>query len=211
MEFMKYPKINTVYKRDQHGKIINGEYTSKVFKYLANNMWYATEKVDGANIQVRWDCENKTIEFGGREENAEIPDHLMNKLNELFTIEKFSREYPNKSMILFGEGYGNKINKGSKYIGENVNFILFDVYIGKWLALWNVKDIARNLNIDSIPIVMLSTLKDAIDKIKSGGFHSVVADDCDIIAEGYVLKPLSELYFWNGNPVAVKIKVKDFR
>jgi len=211
MEHERYTKINTVYKRDDKGKIIDGEYSLDIFKYLENNLWYVTEKIDGTNIQIRWDAIEKTVEFGGKDENAQIPSTLVNKLIKMFTIEMFNELYPDISMIIYGEGYGVGIQKGGKYIKDDVNFIMFDVTIGGlYLKIANALNISEKLNIQFVPILSPMTLINAINIIREGGFNSLLKVDNEFIAEGFVLRPLVRLFDREGKLIIVKIKVKDF-
>ena len=49
---MEYPKINTLFKRDDKNIIIPSQYTCEEFNYLSNCLWECTEKVDGANTRI---------------------------------------------------------------------------------------------------------------------------------------------------------------
>ena len=58
----EYQKIQSLFKRDKTKKLLIGEYTNDEFKYLENNIWFFTEKVNGTNICVKWD--GSKIRFG---------------------------------------------------------------------------------------------------------------------------------------------------
>lgn len=45
----EYPKIQTVWKRDDRGKIIVGEFATPEIEFLSRCDWEWTEKVDGTN------------------------------------------------------------------------------------------------------------------------------------------------------------------
>ena len=129
-----YEKIETIYARDIEGtkKLIPGEYRNETVKYLKDCEWIWTEKVDGTNIRVYWD--GHSVTFGGRTDKAQIPAALVNRLNELFGGEEnaqmFEQIFGEREAILFGEGYGKKIQAvGSAYKPDGVDFILFDVWI----------------------------------------------------------------------------------
>lgn len=212
-----YHKIQTVFKRDMqnNGKIIVGEYSCEEFKYLANNQWVFTEKVDGTNIRVMWDGEN--ITFGGKTDNASIPIFLLYKLQELFegTAKKklfkeiFTFDDDEKvEVCLYGEGYGAKIQKGGgNYISDGVNFVLFDVKIGDlFLERENVEDIAKKLGIKIVPIIGTGTLNEMVNMVK-GDFNSQWGD---FIAEGIVAKPRIEFKNRRNDRIITKIKHKDF-
>lgn len=154
----EYEKIETVFERAMDGskKLIPGKFRNKTVEYLKNNRWIFTEKIDGTNIRVHWD--GHKVEFGGRTNNAQIPTPLVNRLNDLFSgsenEEMFEQKFGSKDVILFGEGYGPKINKGHTY-RDSVDFILFDVMIdGVYLERQNVEDIAKSFGIDIVPIII---------------------------------------------------------
>ena len=83
MELIEYHKIETLFERDtKTKKIIEGKYTNETIKYLKDNVWQFTEKIDGTNIRIYWD--GHKVSFYGRTERAQIPSYLANKLFELF-------------------------------------------------------------------------------------------------------------------------------
>lgn len=205
----EYPKIQSIFKRDEKThKFIEEEWALPEFEYLKDNLWEATEKIDGTNIRVNWDAFSREVRFGGRTDNAQVPTLLLAKLQELFPKEKFVREYPEMSMTLYGEGYGAKIQKGGgNYIPGGCDFALFDVFIdGWWLYRENIEDIAHKLGIKCVPIVGHTTLGGAIEYIKQG-IHSQYGD---FLAEGIVLKPSVALTNRKGERIITKLKHKDF-
>lgn len=198
----EYHKINSIFKRDQKtNRFILGKWAQDEFGFLANNIWVFTEKVDGTNIRVEWDGTNRR--FGGRTENAQIPALLIEALEKLFPLEKFKDMPP---CILFGEGYGAKIQSGGNY-RKDQSFVLFDAEINDWILRRNdVEDIATKLSLDIVPIVGEGTIQDAI-KIVSDGFKSTWGD---FIAEGLVICPKVELKDRSGKRIITKIKHRDF-
>lgn|SRR4030042_5116545 len=210
----QYHKIQTVYKRDSAKNIktlLIGEYSEPVFHYLTNNEWVFTEKIDGMNIRVIYDGIN--IIFRGKTDNAQIPNQLVNKLNDMFLskLDLFKDIFHlevsfGETICLYGEGYGVGIQKGGKY-RQNQSFILFDVKIGKWwIERHNVENIASKLSIDIVPIIGRGTLTDMISMAEKG-FKSQWGD---FTAEGIVARPAIELKFRNGHRIITKIKHKDF-
>lgn len=211
MAFEKYPKINSVFKRDQNNNFIEGSYSRDEFDLLKDVKWSATEKIDGTNIRIKWNAFDDELLFGGRTERADIPRPLLEKLESIFAKEKMRELFPHKDegspdVVLFGEGYGNKIQKvGKLYIPDGVDFILFDVKIGKWwLTRENVEDIATYLGIKHVPFAGNMSLSEAIHRCKDG-FSSAFGD---FQAEGYVMK--LDLLDRSGNRIMTKIKYKDF-
>lgn len=211
---MKYHKIQTVYKRDPETKykyLLEGQFATPEFEYLAGNRWIFTEKIDGTNIRVEWYTEAEfgpSIEFKGRTDRAQVPPFLMSRLKILLPAEKLEKEYPDVSMVLYGEGYGAKIQKGGgNYIPDGVDFILFDVKIGNvWLKRADVKDIAEKLQIGIVPIFGGGTLGHAITLTRRG-LQSKIGTQ---IMEGLVMRPEIELNDRMGRRIISKIKYKDF-
>jgi len=205
---MLYHKIKTVFKRDpdnQYKTLLEGDYALSEFEYLAENEWVFTEKIDGTNIRVIWDGERVT--FGGKSGNAQIPAHLGNALQAAFPADILHPVFPDGPAVLYGEGYGAKIQKGGGNYRPDQGFILFDVYCGEmWLERQNVNDIAMKLDIPHVPVVGIGTLQAAVNKVQIG-FDSVYGD---FRAEGLVMRPATELLTRRGHRVITKIKYKDF-
>ena len=214
---IQYHKINTVFKRDPKTNfktLIINNYSLPEFEYLKNNIWTFTEKVDGTNIRIKYSCNEDgytELNYGGKTDNAQIQPTLLDKLRNKFNLkifeEKFGKEDPIK-VCLYGEGYGPKIQKGGDKYRKDQDFVLFDVKIGNfWLKREDVEDIAKNLNIEIVPIIGSGTLIEMVE-IAKNGFNSIWGD---FLAEGIVARPKYELYCRNGSRVITKIKHKDFR
>jgi len=78
----------------------------------------------------------------------------------------FEQKFGETEVILFGEGYGGKIQNGGAYRSD-VSFILFDVLIDNiWLRRESVEDIAQAFGIDVVPIIGRGTIKEAVDIVK---------------------------------------------
>ncbi len=206
----EYHKIQTVFKRDPDTKfktLLDGQYSIPEFKYLEDNEWVFTEKVDGTNIRVIFD--GKNITFGGKTDRAQIPANLVNALNNKFNpqIDKM-REMFEDGCVLYGEGYGAKIQKGGGNYRQDQDFVLFDVRVGDyWLERNNVINIALDLNLDDAPILGVGSLSDMIE-ITKAGFNSRWGD---FQAEGIVARPSTELQTRGGQRIITKLKTKDFR
>ena len=203
---MEYPKINSIFKRDQKGDFTH-EYSIPEFEYLKDNLWEFTEKIDGTNIRVMF--KDGELRFGGKTDNAQMPISLMEKLQLIFTKEKMQSSFPEGDIILYGEGFGAKIQKGGgNYIRDGVDFILFDVKVGEWwLNRESVEEIANKLGIKIVKLIGEGTLNDAIEKTRQG-FNSEFGD---FIAEGIVLKSKVQLFSRKGDRIITKIKHKDFK
>lgn len=208
-----YHKINTIFKREQQngGSLIIGEYSCPEFEYLRNNIWIGTEKVDGTNIRVIYDGLNKTVEFRGKTDNARLPPMLPERLSKLFTIDKMYQEFKEKSVCLYGEGYGAKIQGcGSRYIQDSNDFILFDIKIGNfWLRKPDIEEIADRIGIEMVEQVFEGTLEQAIQWVKNKPISKISADNT-LPMEGLILIPEVEMFNRKGDRIITKIKHRDF-
>lgn len=207
---IEYNKIETLWKRDLDGtkKLMPGVYNNPTVEYLKDNIWQFTEKIDGTNIRVYWDGHN--VSFGGRTEDAQIPSPLVNKLNEMFLTDEveqiFEQKFGEMPVMLFGEGYGPKIQKGGGKYRSDVSFILFDVLIsGNYQPRSSVEDIAKAFGLDIVPIIMEGTIEEAVEFVKTKPMSTIGTAPM----EGLVGRPKIELRDRSGKRVIVKIKVKD--
>ena len=218
----EYQKIQTLFKRDERNIIIPDQFTYPEFEILKDLKWECTEKIDGTNIRIELESSGNSedgiiMSFKGRTDKAVIPEHLLTKLNWLFDREhlmevlNITDETQDCNITLYGEGYGAKIQKGVNYISNDVNFILFDVKIGKWwLDRESIKDIANKLGISAVPLMGYMTIPEAIEYVKKG-FKSTIAENKDYDAEGLVLKAPCGLLKRDGERLITKIKTVDFR
>jgi hypothetical protein len=214
------------------GKMMEGQWTTPELAYLADLDWEWTEKVDGTNIrvQLRLSTENSQCmwaDYAGRSDNAVIPKPLLLHLEETFPTFPMHRRDINapsytarymdlvhwmndnglEKVVLFGEGYGPKIQNGGNYRSDT-SFVLFDVKIGDfWLDRANVDDVASKLSIDSVPVIGQGSLHDAIRNVKS----YLGSTWGDFEAEGIVARPKVPLFNRKGERIITKIKGVDFR
>lgn len=209
----EYHKINTIYKRDMTSKrktLIEGDWTCEEFEYLANNPWVFTEKVDGTNIRVVMDGgKSSFFTFEGREENSLIPKPLQAALVALFhpLTERMREDFPTGG-VLYGEGYGPRIQKGGGNYRTDVSFVMFDVHVGGyWLRRHTVEEIGTAYGIDVVPVIGRGTLHDAVKWAKEG----IRSQWGDFEAEGIVARPAVELFNRGGKRIITKIKCRDFR
>jgi len=215
---MKYPKINTLFKRDERNIIIPNDFTNETFEYLKDNKWECTEKIDGTNIHIDLSvdsCGYTSFSINGRTDSAIIPPHLLAKLNQKFVKDNISDCFNCNGapleVSIFGEGYGMKIQKGGNYISNDVDFILFDINInGVWLKRESLEGIANKLNLDIVPIIGYMTIPEAIAYVDKG-FKSTISENKEYDAEGLVLKTPCQLNDRMGDRIITKIKTVDFR
>ena len=202
----EYPKIQSVYKRDDKGRMVFGQFSCPEFEYLKNNLWTFTEKVDGTNIRLI--VKDGQIKIGGKTERAQIQTTLYDALlrdiidpHGSIIIEKV------QDGVLYGEGYGAGIQKGGGNYSQEPKFVLFDVRIGGiWLKREDVADIANTCFLGLIPCAGGGSLYEMVQRIE-GGIKSAWGD---FTAEGLVARPSVELSTRAGHHIIAKIKGKDF-
>lgn len=205
-----YCKIETLFNRATDGtkKLILGDWCNETVKYLADNKWIWTEKIDGTNTCIYWD--GHKVQFGGRTEDTSIPASLVNYLVDKFANEAvcqlFEQKFGEMPVALYGEGYGGTIQNGTNY-SKDVSLILFDVKVGDmWLKRESVEDIARAFDIEVVPIIGTGTLEEAWKFVKTAPKSTIGNANM----EGLVVRPECELLDRQGKRVIAKIKVRDF-
>lgn len=162
------------------------------------------------------------IEYHGKTDRAQMPSELLSFLQEKYPLEKMldvfglhpemevedGKDYP--TYIVYGEGYGRKIQAGGNYIKNGVSFIVFDVRIGDWYLLREgMLEIAEKMGAETVPFIGLMTVDEAVEYVRKG-FKSVIAENKDYNAEGLVLKSPYGIRLRNGHRLIFKIKTCDW-
>jgi hypothetical protein len=202
----EYHKIQTIFKRDEKKRIIPGDWSEPEFEYLKDATWRWTEKIDGTNIRIHWD--GQRVAIGGRTDNAQIPTFLLAAIQPALAAEGFTKRFPDcDDVTLYGEGYGQKIQKGEHYRPDN-GLALFDVRIGPWwLEPENVAGIAASFGFESAPEVARVSLSEAVAMVRE---ERIVSRWLGAHPEGLVGTPLVQLFDRKGHRIVAKIKVRDF-
>lgn len=205
-----YEKINTLWKRDPDNKfvIMPGEYSQPEFHNIT--FWEVTEKIDGMNIRVIYNEDG--VRFAGRTDKAQMPKRLGEVLAETFTIEKMAEVFDltkSNEVILYGEGYGAKIQKGGGDYLDDQGFVLFDVLIdGIWLTGESVTEFAESLGIKRVPILNVMPIW-KIEAFVQSNPRSVITRK-EKMMEGVVCRSDPLVLDRFGKRVIFKIKVKDY-
>ena len=202
----EYHKIQTIFFRDPETKfrtLLDGRWALPEFGYLADCEWVFTEKVDGTNIRLIWDGAKWAV--GGRTDAAQIPAFLLDPLNGY--AERLGDVFGETPAVVYGEGYGSRIQKGGGNYRPDADFVAFDVRAGAtWLERSGVADVAGKLGCDVVPEIGGGTLCDAIGMARRG-FDSAWGA---FRAEGLIARPRVELKDRRGNRIIAKVKCKDF-
>lgn len=204
---MYYPKIETLFVRDEKTHNLVEPLSTKNPIYELPSRWLWTEKVDGTNICIRWD--GSTVTIGGRTKNSQIPTFLYDVLVKQFTIDKLANTFGDTPAILFGEGYGPKIQKVGHLYRDDPGFIAFDCWLNNthWVSFDELLKLCCDL-CDVVPAIGTGALWEAVYPVKEG-FKSRVAKH-DLMAEGVVGKTVPYLFDSHGNRLVVKLKTRDF-
>ena len=210
---MEYPKIETLFVRDEKTFKVTDQLRLPEFDLVKR--WLVTEKIDGTNVRVFFDGANlgvPTVRFKGRTENAQMPTFLLTHLQDAFTAEKVGAAFDEgSSVILFGEGYGPKIQKGGNYRSD-VSFRLFDVRVGEWWLNWDgVDDVADKLGIRTVPVLgRCDSLDRAIERLRHGSPVAFQEAENEIPQEGIVARTDPLLMTRGGDRLMWKLKAKDY-
>ena len=228
---MEYPKIHSLWKRAEGHNFIIGDYSCPEF--ATQTKWRVQEKIDGTNIRIviqrfadpQLDVLYTTLKQGnkisnqicdicllGKTGNAQIPKGIIDWFQEKhFEITLLQNSiFPIGTTILFGEGFGPKIQSGGIY-RKDISFILFDVYMcGRWSTREEVDEIAKLLGLESPCDLGLMKEEEIVAFVcsKPKGFYG----DKNYTIEGIVARsePLVRFNNNQANPVMWKLKVKDF-
>ncbi len=215
---LEYPKIETLYQRDKAtGKVITSQLRLPEFGNIRR--WQITEKIDGTNVRVGL-LPGGVVTHSGRTENAQIPAKLLDYLQETFTLDKLQpvfAESPDSEVILFGEGYGERIHGGGAY-RQGISFRLFDVLVGQWwLEPEAIADVAAKLGILTVPVLgeidFLPNCADELAKWLGHAGNSTVAiqdGGRGVRAEGIVARTVPMLFTRRGQRLMWKLKFQDF-
>ena len=205
-----YGKIQTLWKRDPDNKfvIMPGEYSQDEF---ANITFYeVSEKIDGMNIRVIYNEEG--VRFAGRTDKAQMPKRLGEVLAETFTTEKMAEVFDltkANEVVLYGEGYGAKIQKGGGDYLDDQDFILFDIQIdGMWLTGESVTEFTDSLDIRRVPIVKTMPIWE-IEAFVQSRPQSLISLEAKTM-EGVVCRSDPLVLDRRGKRVVFKLKCKDY-
>ena len=219
----EYPKIDTLYNRDDKHFVIAGQLRRPEFGIIKT--WSLTEKIHGRNTRITL-FDNGEVEYGGKTDDAEIPPELLKYLMETFSPEKMKAALwlPNKirpkRATIYGEGYGPKMVPGSGIYRKDISFRLFDCLIDGidgswWLERKNIEDVANKLGIKTVPIIRhIDYLPTTVQQLQEILSDSIVArEENGIVAipEGIVAKSEPLLYDKKGDRLMWKLKMKDFK
>lgn len=228
----EYPKIDTLYDRDERHRVIVGKLRRPEFAIIKR--YSVTEKLNGRNTRVSLfnNGLDGIVDYGGKTDEADMPPELLEYLRKTFTVEKMRAAFwidPLKipqRVTIYGEGYGPNMTHGSGIYRKDVSFRLFDCLVDTWwLERANLENVAMKLEIKCVPILgiidFLPTDASQIERLFLDNINRLVAveesegnknnDIGNIRPEGIVAKSDPLLFNRKGERVMWKLKIKDFK
>lgn len=200
---IEFPKIKGIYGYDINRKVIPT--IIEDLEPIKDIEWTFTEKIDGTNVRVHWDWHK--VSFYWRTNNGQLHKPLLDKLQTIFFEELFEQVFEWTEVILFGEGYGWKIQHWKRDYQENEDFILFDIYINwVWLQRDSIEEIAEKMWLKVVPVVLKWTLQDWINFVKENYLNKKWAQK-----EGIVWIPKGGFLDRMWRRISVKIKQDHFK
>lgn len=115
-------------------------------------------------------------------------------------------------IYIYGEYYGNGVQKCGKSYSKDNKFAVFDIKVGGWwMPIEKRNEVCKELGLERVPTLGLMTLQEA-EAIVRNGFATKVKDSEDesLIEEGIVLRTPLNLKNDSGNRLIVKIKHCDY-
>lgn len=220
----EYPKIDTLYNRDDRHFVIAGQLRRPEFGIIKG--WHLTEKIHGRNTRVTL-FDSGEVEYGGKTDDAEIPPELLEYLKRTFPPEvlKAALWLPNKTLpkaaTIYGEGYGPKMVPGSGIYRKDVSFRLFDCLIegvdgSWWLERVSLEDVAKKLGVRCVPLLCVicdlpKSPSDLENIIKISRVATEENNNFSAMAEGIVARTDPLLFNRKGGLLMWKLKMKDFK
>ena len=209
MNFKKYESI----ANDNNTRTI--EYYRE--KGLTAGLWYATEKVHGANFSFISD--GKTVEYARRGEVLQLGESFMgyeNFLGDLPDKVKALANHLGTTIQVVTEFYGQGVvNKGAiKYCDDDkkgfVAFDILDLNTGKFIEHFHNFDLLDLFHIPRVSIFKTGTFEELLTM--NLNWKSVLAASNDVVSniEGIVMKPYLDTRTETGERVILKRVTTEF-
>lgn len=176
---------------------------------------YACEKIHGTSANVRYNAETKELKFfsGGAKHEQFLALFDQEKLKAVF--EQNYLEHPTtKSITVYGEAYGGKLQGMSATYGKDLKFVAFEVLINEdqWLGVPQADRLATSLGFEFVHYELIDTTEEAINA-------AIMADSVQAVRnglgpghmrEGVVLHPPIEVTINGEGRIICKHKRPEF-
>jgi hypothetical protein len=169
---------------------------------------YALEKIHGTSAHITW--KDKVLSFFSGGAKLETFEALFDREKLLKNFQELGLD---KTITIYGEAYGGKMQAMAHTYGKDLKFVAFDVRIGDvWLNVPFAKDFVQSFGLDFVAgwktLVNIGSLT-LIRDLDSP--QSLLNINEKKKMEGIILRPLEEFVDSFGNRVIAKYKRKDFR
>ena len=219
-----YPKIETLWNRDDSTfKVKPQEFRWPEF--ALPTAWHVTEKIDGTNVRILLqsipsvdsELPSSAVSYRGRTDATQMPVVLFEALQQMLPAPKVAAAFdPDTNVVLFGEAYGPKIQKGGGLYRSGPGFRLFDVVVfggdGRpwWLTWENVESVATKLGIHTVPVLASAASLEEACVLVSGPSQTADEDHgTGRDREGIVARTEPPLFTRSGRRLIWKLKTKD--
>lgn len=170
---------------------------------------YALEKIHGTSTHIAWKDEQLRFHSGGCNHEQFIAIFDQDNLKKVF-----SETFGIRSVIVYGEGYGGKMQGMSGTYGKELRFVAFDVKVDDcWLSVPQAERVVQNLGLEFVDYVKIPTDIDSINQQRDRESIQAVRNGCGHgkLREGIVLRPLLECTLNNRDRIISKHKRDEFR
>lgn len=167
---------------------------------------YALEKIDGSWWSISRPNGKLNINIRGIAYELGIKTFSENVLSKL--------EGLGSNVIIYGEGYGGKIQGMSSVYGTDIRFVAFDVYVGGLkLDVPNAHDFCSNLDLDFVHYELISTDIDSVNAARDWPSKQAEKNGVGSYkeSEGIILRPPFEVRMNNGEYIVAKHKKENRR
>lgn len=169
---------------------------------------YALEKVHGTSAHIAWRTEWVHFFAGGAPHDSFVAlfdqDQLRTRLAGL----------GHKSVTVYGEAYGGKMQGMRDTYGDQLRFIAFEVEVeDRWLSVPQAESLVRLLGLEFVPYRLVSTDIAVLNQERDADSEVAkrcLGPDAHKPREGIVLRPLMEMQT-DRNRVIAKYKRDEFR
>lgn len=173
----------------------------------------ASEKVHGTSAHVFYNAEEDKLVFfsGGASHEEFLKFFDQDSLLEAFRNN--ASEHQVKTIIIYGEAYGGKMQGMRETYGPQLRFIAFEVLIDEqWMNPIQADKIATKLGFEFVPYKVIDATEEAIEAEKMADSEVAIRRGMGSghMREGVVLRPLAEVQFQNGGRIISKHKRPEF-
>ena len=164
--------------------------------------WVATEKVHGANFSL-WNIDGQVVP-GKRSGFADGSFYGCQSI-----VESLTPKVKAVGMTIFGEIFGHGVQKGVNYGPKR--FAAFDILDGeKYINYDKFVELCNTNGIDRCVEIARGSFEDLL-QIDATFVTKMSVNETTDIAEGFVMKPVDDLYYPNGSRVILKKKTEKFQ